>query len=158
MKKFDNDGLLLAEFQGGLFEQSTELDLSTPIFLRRFLHSDLLKKIDMNRPTFLSLDIQEGIDSINCQFGESNYGQEKYSAEAMFWIGYMYRYIAYTRETSTRFIMQIFNYQQMNKVYYSFHTQDPEWCITSLLEMNGLTENIFDKNMRLKDIMRAANY
>ena len=50
--------------------------------------------------------------------------------------------------------MKLFDYKQMNDVYYSFHTQDPEWCIKSLLEINNLTENIFDNNMRLKQIMK----
>ena len=48
MKNFDHNGLLLAEYQGKLFEKSTELDCSTGIFLRRFLHSDLLEKLDTN--------------------------------------------------------------------------------------------------------------
>ena len=47
MKEFDHTGLLLAEYQGKLFEKSTDLDCSTAIFIRRFLYSDLLKKLDM---------------------------------------------------------------------------------------------------------------
>ena len=49
MKEFDHEGLILAEFQGKLFEKSYELNCSSPIFFRRFLHSELLKKIDKNR-------------------------------------------------------------------------------------------------------------
>ena len=91
MKEFDHTGLLLAEYQGKLFEKSTELDCSTAIFIRRFLYSDLLKKMDMNDLTSLSLDVNEGIGSIQNQFGDSDYGKIKYSQSAMFWIGYMYR-------------------------------------------------------------------
>ena len=39
MREFDHNGLLLAEFQGKLFEKSEELNCSSPIFIRRFLHS-----------------------------------------------------------------------------------------------------------------------
>ena len=46
MKEFDHDGLLLAEFQGKLFEKSADLHCSTAVFIRRFLHSDYLKKLD----------------------------------------------------------------------------------------------------------------
>lgn len=47
----------------------------------------------------------------------------------------------------------------MNDVYYAFHTQSPEWCVESLLEINGLTESIFDNNIRLKEIIKAKrNY
>ena len=100
MRQFDHNGLMLAEYQGKLFERSNELDCSTAVFIRRFLHSDLLSKLDSNNSSSLSLD-----------------------------------------------------------VYYSFHTQDPEWCIKSLLEINKLSENIFDNNARLKQIIREhGNY
>lgn len=159
MRKLDHEGLLLAEYQGKLFEKSAELDCSSPIFIRRFLHSDLLKKLDENSTALLSLDVVEGINSIKEQFGDTDYGKTKYSKSALFWMGYMYRYISYTREESTKFVAKLFNYKQMNDVYYSFHTQDPEWCIQSLLEINGLDEDIFDKNARLKKIIKEkGNY
>ena len=154
MREFDHNGLLLAEFQGKLFEKSSELNCSSAIFIRRFLHSELLKKLDTNNPSFLSLDANEGIKSISEQFGESDYGKTKFSPAALFWIGYMYRYISYTRDVSTKFTMELFPYRQMNEVYFTFHTQDPEWCVQSLLEINCLHEEIFDNNFRLKEVMR----
>lgn len=157
MRKFDHNGLLLAEYQGKLFEKSSELNCSTGIFMRRFLHSNLLNELDANNSATLSLDENEGINSILEQFGDSNYGKLKYSKNSLFWIGYMYRYISYTREQSTKFIMKIFNYKQMNDVYYSFHTQDPEWCIKDLLEINGLSEKKFDNNYRLKQIIKEKD-
>ena len=148
MREFDHTGLLLAEYQGKLFEKSTELNCSSAVFFRRFLHSDYVKKMDLNDAASLTLDVNEGIDSIQKQFGDFDYGKTKYSKSAMFWIGYMYRYLSYTREVSTRFVMKLFPYKQLNDVYYSFHTQDPEWCVQSLLEMNNLSEEIFDNNLR----------
>ena len=154
MKTFDHDGLLLAEHQGKIFEKSAELGTSTAVFLRRFLHSDYLKKLDRNEVVSLSLDAQEAIESIENQFGASSYGKTKFAKSALFWIGYMYRYISYTRQVSTKFVMRLFPYQQLNDVYYSFHTQDPEWCVRSLLEMNGQKEDVFNPNERLKKVMR----
>lgn len=155
MIDFDHNGLLLAEYQGKLFEGSTGLSCSSAVFLRRFLHSDLVKKLDKNEAATLTLDVNEGLQSIEDQFGESDYGKIKYSASAMFWIGYMYRYISYTRGVTTRFVMKLFPYKQLNDVYYSFHTQDPEWCVQSLLEMNGKSEDVFDNNLRLKAVIAA---
>lgn len=157
MKEFDHNGLMLAEYQGKLFEKSAELDCSSSIFMRRFLHSELLNDLDNSKS--ISFDINEGIKSILEQFGDSSYGKEKYSKAALFWIGYMYRYIAYTREQETSYIMKLFNHKQMNNVYYSYHTQDPEWCIKSLLNLNGMPEYTFDKNSRLKSIIKEkGNY
>ena len=108
--------------------------------------------MDLNDTTSLTLDVNEGIDSIQNQFGDSDYGKIKYSKNAMFWIGYMYRYISYTREVATGFVMKLFPYKQLN-------TQDPEWCVNSLLEMNNLSEEVFDNNLRLKRIMaERENY
>ena len=109
----------------------------------------------MNDVTSLTLDVNEGIQSIQNQFGESNYGKIKYSRSAMFWMGYMYRYLSYTREVTTKLVMNLFPYKQLNDVYYSFHTQDPEWCVQSLLEMNGQSEDVFDNNLRLKAVIAA---
>ena len=155
MREFDHDGLLLAEYQGKLFEKSAELGCSTAVFLRRFLHSDLVKKMDLNDATSLSLDVNEGIHSIQNQFGDSDYGKTKYSKSALFWIGYIYRYLSYTRGVTTKFVMNLFPYKQLNDVYYSFHTQDMEWCIQNLMEMNGRSEDIFDNNLRLKAVISA---
>lgn len=155
MRKMDHSGLLLAEYQGKLFEKSCELDCSSAVFIRRFYHSELLRKLDQNNTTSVPLDVNDGMESITRQFGKTNYGQTKYSSSALFWMGYMYRYISYTREQPTQFVMKLFNHKQMNEVYYSFHTQDPEWCVRSLLELNGFTEEIFDNNLRLKAVIKT---
>jgi hypothetical protein len=158
MRKLDSEGLLLAEYQGKLFERSYDLSYSTPIFMRRFKYSELVKLLDENTTAFVSLNVKEGIDSIIEQFGESSYGKIKYSRAALFWIGYMYRYIAFTRDCSTRFVMNLFSYELLNNVYFAFSTQDPEWCIRSLLDIVNLDERWFDKNYRLKETLRKHNY
>ena len=112
MKKFDHNGLLLAEYQGKLFEKSVDLDCSTAVFLRRFLHSDFVKKMDKNDASSLTLDVNEGMQSIQNQFGKSDYGKVKYSKDALFWLGYMYRYISYTRGVTPQFVMKLLPYKQ----------------------------------------------
>lgn len=114
MRKFDHNGLLLAEYQGKLYEKSNEPNCSTWVFMRRFFHSNLLKKLDTNNPASLSLDITEGKNSILEQFGDSDY--EK-------WIGYMYRYISYTREQSIKFIIGLTSqYVYMLKIICLYST------------------------------------
>lgn len=154
MKHFDHNGVLLAEFQGKIFEKSSKLDISTPIFMRRFLHSDLLKKLELNNAAIILLDENLALDEINEQFTDTKYGKIKYSSTALFWIGYFYRYVAYTRETTTNFVMSIFPYEKLNELYYSFHTQDMEWCLNSILDLYSLNEKIFDVNYRLKELIK----
>ena len=73
MREFDLNGLRLAEYQAQLFEYSAEhLECSSAVFLRRFLHSDLLKILDLNESSRLSLDIKEGIEKIVIAGGGAN--------------------------------------------------------------------------------------
>ena len=139
--------------------EKSSKNLQNSVFLRRFLHSNLSKALDDNTNSNLSLDAEEGLSQITNEFGDSTYGKIKYSKSSLFWIGYLYRYISYTREQSTKFVMQIFPYKQLNDVYYTFHTQDPEWCIRNLLEINKLNEYVFDNNFRLKQVIKEkGNY
>ncbi len=154
MIEFDQNGFLLAEYQAKIFEKSYDLECSSPIFLRRFMHSKIASKMDEGSSASFSLDPVEGIKLINEEYGETKYGEKKISKEALFWMGYIYRYISYTRNESTLFVMNTFDYKLMNDLYFSFHTQSPEWVIRSLLEIKGLDENYLDKNERLKKIMR----
>ena len=105
MRILDTNGLRLCEFQAKLFEASVDrFDCSTSIFFRRFYYSNLLAILDKNNSSLLSLDVSEGLDEIERQFGKSDYGNEKISKEILFWVGYMYRYISYTRNINTQFL------------------------------------------------------
>ena len=151
MREFDLNGLRLAEYQAKLFEYSVDrFECSSSIFLRRFTHSNLLKQLDKNESSLISLDVNAGLQEIENQFGKSNYGKVKFSKDTLFWIGYLYRYISYTRNIETPLLMSFFSYKQLIELYYVYHTQDIEWCVRNLLELNNLTEDIFDKNFRLK--------
>ena len=159
MREFDLNGLRLAEYQAQLFEYSTEhLECSSAVFLRRFLHSDLLKILDLNESSRLSLDVKEGIEKIEEQYGPSKYGKIKFSKESLFWMGYFYRYLSYTRNIETPILFKIFDYNKINELYYTYHTQSMEWCVESILELYNLNENVFDKNWRLKEEMKKVEY
>lgn len=160
MREFDSNGLQLAEFQATLFEKSVKrFTCSSKIFIRRFIHSNILTLLDKNESAKISFTTDEALDEIENQFGSSTYGKIKYSSESLFWMGYLYRYISYTRDIDTSFLFKIFKYEQLHELYYTYHTQDNEWCIKNLLELNELTENIFDKNWRLRQaIIQSAIY
>lgn len=151
-RKFDKNGLLLAEYQGKLFEESVDsLKCSSPIFIRKFSISDLADDLDKNESSLVSLDLHDGINSIKKQFNFKNVSSNiKYNKEAMFWIGYLYRYVSYTRSVPTSFVIDLFDYKELYRNYYVYHTQDMEWIIKSLLEKRSLTNNYFNPNYRYK--------
>jgi len=157
MREFDSNGLKLCEYQAELFELSYDLDCSSKIFLQRFINSNLVKTLDSNESAFISVP-KEGLLSIKEQYGALSWGSFKYNKEILFWMGYMYRYISYTRQTNTKFIFNLFPNDMLSNLYYSYHSQDPEWCISSMLEMINKTEDIFDIDWRIKQAILKSDY
>ena len=155
MRELDTNGLRLCEYQGKLLEESaSRFACSTKVFLRRFYYSKLLEKLDQNNSSILSLDVNEGLDEIEHQFGRSDYGKEKKNKDSLFWVGYMYRYRSYTRNINTQFLFKTIKYEKLFELYPVYHTQDPEWCISNILELYNLTEGYFDPNYRFKLAMK----
>ena len=155
MKNIDRDGRLLCEMQGTIFERSSEhYGTSSAIFVRRYMNSDYAARMDhagnLDRPT----DAHDAFESLDLQYGSSNYGSEKYVADELYWIGYIYRYWAYTREISSKEIYRRFNVRYMHQVYYAYHTLDPENAIQRLMEANNMPLND-EQELRLAvDILR----
>ncbi len=159
MREFDRNGLLLASFQAKLFEASVkELSCSSPIFLRRFKYSEAARELDNKHPALIDLDVDSFFSRINEEYNETEYGEEKYNESAMHWLGYIYRYICYTRECSTKYVFSLFPPSELINRYYVYHTQSEEWVIEELLELKDLDEDVFDKNKRLKKIMLEKGY
>jgi len=139
MKNMDRDGRLLCEMQGTIFEKSAEdYDTSSAVFVRRYMNSEYAARMDrdgnLDRPT----DANEAFDSLDSQYGPCSYGSEKYAPDELYWIGYIYRYWAYTRETTSKAIYRRYNARDMHRVYYAYHTLDPENAIQRLLEAKNM--------------------
>lgn len=155
MKKLDSNGLALCKYQAEIFRLSVEkVACSSLVFLRRYFRSDFAKLMDMGDSTRFAFDPDEAFEAIERQFGPSSYGKEKYSGEALYWVGYITRYICYTRKCSSVFVYRNFPPELLIEAYPGFHTQGEEWVVERLLEMIGKTEDYFDPNYRLKEILR----
>ncbi len=139
MLKIDKDGLLLCELQAKAFELSQELMLtSSAIFIRRFMNSEIAISID--RGVFLEHNIGEKglLDRINEEYGISKYGTQKYSKNELYWIGYIYRYYAYTYEISSRQVYKNIKPKELRDLFLAYHTMDPKLAIERILEAKGL--------------------
>lgn len=135
MKEIDSLGLKMCSYQAVMFEKSiTEMDCSSKIFIRRFMNSDLAKRMDKNSFLFESLDTVEAIKELEDEYGKSTYGKEKFSVEEMHWIGYIYRYAVYTLEFSSKQIYKMMNPKMLRKVYFPYHSLDPAQAIDRLME------------------------
>ena len=94
MKKLDNNDYDICRFNAKLFETSlNKCNTSSPIFIRRFLNSEIAKSFDNKSIMFTSIYIENIFDLIEDEYGASEYGKVKYSAEELYWMGFIYRVI-----------------------------------------------------------------
>ncbi len=135
MKKIDKDGLLLCDMQAKAFEMSAELmDSSSEIFMRRFMNSKICKRLDNGEILDTNLQAKDLVFRVEEQYGKSNYGSVKYNKEELFWIGYIYRYFAYTHGLTSIQVYKIVKPKELRGVYLPYHTLDPAQAIERILE------------------------
>ncbi len=142
MRKMDNYGLKLCKFQATLFQKSIEeAECSSKIFIRRFMLSDLAKRMDKEGFLFDAIDITDALHEIEIEFGPSDYGKVKFGGEELYWSGYIYRYWAYIAQKSSKQIYKIVKPEELRKMYFPYHSLDPEQVIERIIETKGITSD-----------------
>lgn len=135
MRKMDNYGLKLCKFQAELFEKSLDKEMcSSKIFIRRFMLSDLAKRMDKDGFLFDAIDIIDAFQELKTQFGPSDYGTIKFGKEELYWIGYIYRYWSYIAEKNSKQLYKLIKPEELRKVYFPYHSLDPEQAIERIKE------------------------
>ena len=141
MRDMDEIGLKTCSFQAELFGESVALlKCGSKIFIRRYMYSDLASRIDSQGYVFESMDITDAFDELDRQYGETSYGQIKYGTEEMYWIGYIYRYWAYTYEKSSKQLFKTVKPDELRKLYYPYHSLDPSQAVERILEAKGVSD------------------
>ena len=103
MKEMDKDGLILCEIQGRIFEESYDkYETSSPVFVRRFMNSKLAEEMDAEGFLERPFNEEDAFGTLDKEFGQSSYGTTKYSPDILNWIGYLYRYWAYTYDMPSK--------------------------------------------------------
>lgn len=148
MKKMNKDGLLLCELQATAFENSADkIDSSSEIFIRRFMKSNIAKRLDNESVLESNIQANDILQLVNEEYGVSNYGSIKYTRNELYWIGYIYRYFAITYELLSAQVYKIVKPKELRGVFLPYHTMDPSQAIERILEAKGL---LLDENMELE--------
>lgn len=125
MKPLSSIEIKLCQKQAKIFEESVEkTDYSSPIFIRRYMHSSTAKSMDDKLFLYTSDSINDVFKNIEEEFGISNYGKEKFSKDQMFWVGYIYRCISIKYNLSSKSVYKLFNAKEIVKYYNICHTFD----------------------------------
>ena len=110
MKKIDEEGLKLCMLQAEVFADSLTVTLcSSPVFIRRFMNSEVAARMDRRGFLLESCDVESVLNEVDEQYGPTSYGRERYGREELYWLGYLYRYWAYTYEKSSKQVSNSWN-------------------------------------------------
>jgi hypothetical protein len=159
MKTINEDGLLLCDIQGKIFENSIDyVTISSEMFIRRYMLSKIVKSLDNQSFLDDTLTIDNVFDEIDKEYGPLVYGKIKYNKEVLYWIGYIYRYFAFTYELSSRQVYRMIKPKELNEAYYVYHTFDCQQAIERLLESKGIYFTPEKQNERLLRLIRNYEY
>ena len=155
MERIDQDGLLICELQARTFELSASaVSASSEVFIRRFMNSNTVKLLDNRTVLNTILQPNDLIRMIEEQYGVSTYGSVKYSAEELYWIGYIYRYFAYTKQKSSLQVYKIIKPKELRGLYLSYHTLDTAFAIDRILEAKHLPLSEAEEQQRQLEILK----
>ena len=153
MKKMDDLGLSLCNYQASLFETTVkELSCSSSYFYKKFAFSNLAKRMDKKGFVFESLDVTGAIEELK---KESNYeiGKNKVSPAIMAWIGYLLRYWAYTYMISTKQVYKYIKFDELCNLYEAYHSLDVEEAIKRINEAHNI-KYLGDANYKMDELKK----
>ena len=140
MRKADRECRRLADIQAKLFEESvTILQMSSEVFVRRFMNSKIATELDNYAFLEDSKSTKDIFDSLDEQYGKLNYGSFKYHKDVMFWSGYLYRHFCYCYEVTSKQACKLLPFRYVASTFEAFHTLDVMHAISRLLESRNIT-------------------
>lgn len=156
MIKIDRDGKRLCDFQAELFEKSVSTqDMSSEVFVRRFMNSKIATELDSKAFLDDSKTINDIFNGLDLQYGKTSYGSVKYNKDIMYWVGYLYRYFCYTYDVSSKQAYKYLPLKYVASTFISYHSLDVSQAIERLLEAKKISFKEEDILRRGVDILRV---
>lgn len=155
MKKIDRDGMLLCNLQANAFERSISgQHSSSEIFIRRFMNSEIAGEMDNLAVLQTNIQAKDILDRLDEEYGQTDYGSVKYAPDEIYWIGYLYRYYAYTYGKTSVQVYKTVKPKELRKLFPAYHTMDTAKAIDRILEAKGLAGDSIDEEKRQYEIYK----
>ena len=129
----DSIELAICDMQGKLFELSAKRGYNSKEFIKVFMNSKTAQDIDKPFNHMQWAGERYIISRVQDENSPPK-GKEFYHNEALYWIGYLYRYWHYYTGESSKAIYKQAPAKLMNAVYLMYHTMSPEMAIDRLKE------------------------
>lgn len=125
MRTLDYSESELCIIQAELFEMSVEkASYSSLVFIRRFMLSNFVGSLDNKSYLFQSNNPDYVFEVLDKEYGESEYGSQKYDSEVMYWVGYMYRTISFLYNLSSKQVYRLFPAKEIVNCYQIYNSVD----------------------------------
>ena len=125
MRTLDYSESELCIIQAELFEMSVEkASYSSLVFIRRFMLSNFVGSLDNKSYLFQSNNPEYVFEVLDKEYGESEYGSQKYDSEVMYWVGYMYRTISFLYNLSSKQVYRLFPAKEIVNCYQIYNSVD----------------------------------
>lgn len=111
------------------------------------MKSEIAKRFDNESVLESNIQANDVLELINEEYGISNYGSVKYTRNEIYWIGYIYRYFAFTYEMTSAQVYKIVKPKELRGLFLPYHTMDPAQAIERILEAKGM---IVDEEAELR--------
>lgn len=127
----------MCELQADIFENSTRrFNCSSSFFIARFMNSKYAKELDNTNDPYNYYSPNCVLDGLEGTYPSlKEYLGEKYPANVLRWIGYIYRAWSIIKKMDSSKIYKYFKAEAMYSLYDSFHTFGIDYCITRLEEL-----------------------
>lgn len=125
----------LCDIQGRLFELSLKKGLDSPSFIESFMNSNTAFHMDGLFDHLQWAGEAYILDELNDEVHGLKKAGKLYPNEAMYWIGYIYRYWHYYTGEFSHEIFKIADTKTMITSYLGFHTLSLEMAIDRLKEI-----------------------
>ena len=110
-----------------------------------------MKKIDNDG--LLLCEMQAKAFELSCE-AQSTSSEIFNSPNELYWIGYIYRYYAYTYDKTSRQVYKTVKPKELRGLFLPYHTMDPAQAIDRILEAKGLANDNVDEEKRQFEIFK----
>ncbi|HBA67842.1 MAG TPA: hypothetical protein DCZ40_00565 [Lachnospiraceae bacterium] len=128
----------LCDIQGRLFEMVQKKGLDCLLFIEFFMNSRTALALDDVYDRLQWAGEEYILEELDDEAGGLKKAGTAYTAEVMYWAGYVYRYWHYYTNEYSREIYKIADAETMNECWLGFHTFDVEMAIDDLKEIYKL--------------------
>ena len=129
----------LCAWQGRVFESSSDCsEDGSAVFVRRFMLSDVAGRVDAAGAVLDTSPESQVVADVDAEFGGKPYGSERFSANELYWMGYIYRCISLLTGMSSRAVYRIIGARDLRLLHFPYHSLAVEQAAERILEDRGV--------------------